>query len=442
MRRRIGEVDSNRLFPQALRGQGLPPADVEEGRPRLLAGLAFGCDEACGSVRAHIVEADRSEHVHERIRLLDLVKELWPGEGRTESICRRLRSLKDSSKQDFLLRVSSQAVWVRTDFVRALVEPSRVVFLESNSSAFATFLAEFRRRSRSSQREDGFGCWTVECILCAAVTMHGLRLQALREVAGSTLDAVRSQTSDSVLKLYPLKMALSALIERVRPLAQGLRHTLQVEGSELPEECEGRRPREDASPQEARPLLEDVLHSWSRSAEEVMAEAALLSAKIEDTTRFLEASMSCARNRLLMFEFCTNIATVTLGLGSVIAGIFGMNLDDRGMKHIPGMFIPVSAGIGIVMLLTVLACILVVLRSLRHYNDHAPHFGNNRFFRCIAEDHYVLRLSGSQPSAAGPALQNLAQELSEKVLPQQEEFLEGCCRRRHRSADVASSPVI
>lgn len=435
-RHTIREVDSTRLLPQILHTEGLrsPPAPGA-AKPRLLAGLAFGSDEAGSSVQAHVMEADGSEQGYKRIRLVDLVKELWPEEKQTESICRSLRSLNDSTKQDFLLRVSRRAVWVRTDFVRAVVEPTRVTFLGADDPAFAAFIEEFKISSRSCQCEDGFRCWTVECIVCAAVTMHSLRLQVIRPVVESLLESLRSQALNSILKLYPLKMALTAFIEQMRPLEQGLRHVLQVEGEALVEEPDGCLGADSSMCS----FLEDMLYNWSRTAEEVMAEATLMSAKIEDSMRFSDASMSCTRNQLLMFELWTNVATVAIGLGSLISGVFGMNLDNHGFDARPGMFYAVSAGIGLLMLLIVFACIFMVGRSLRHYNDHAPRFGNNRFFRHIGDDAYVLSLSNSLPCDAGAQKRRLLQELSEKSLPQHEEFLPGCCRRRPRASTLQIS---
>jgi len=456
----VREVDRSRLLAQrgcageSPAGPGdasTAPSPVE--RPRLLAGLALGSDEACCSVKACVLEAGKAERSFERIRLPDLVRELWPLEQRVEGLCRSIRTLNDSSRQDFLLQVSRRAVWVRTDFVRAVVEPNRCTLLDCGHPIFQSFLDEFTRSVRRSwEHEDAFGCWAVECIICAAVTLHNLRLQVLKPVVDSILDNIKQETFNSILQLYPLKMALSSFCERLRPLEQGLRKAVQIEGEG--EELDGGRRRGNSdgylnSPSGTClsfgsgsrhedggsavffcPLLEEALYNWTTSAEEIMADAAFLGARIEDTMRFLEAWMSCTRNKLLMFELWTMVATVAIGLGALISGVFGMNLNNFGFDSQPGMFWAVSVAIGMLMLAIVVLSMAVIARSMRHYNTHAPRFGNNRFFRRIDDDDYVLSLASSLPSGSGPRLQLLLAELRAPALPQQEETALGLCRRR------------
>merc|ERR1719491_1559457 len=75
-----------------------------------------------------------------------------------------------------------------------------------------------------------FDVWIVECIVCANVTLHALRLQVLKPVVTSILDNVKvDDPQDSILQLYPVKMAVNTFIEQLRPLVQCLLQGLEDE---------------------------------------------------------------------------------------------------------------------------------------------------------------------------------------------------------------------
>merc|ERR1719414_1023608 len=141
---------------------------------------------------------------------------------------------------------------------------------------------------------------------------------------------------NSILQLYPLKASLSSCLEKLQPLVKGLRQACQLELE--PEHhhgyMHGRTWHEFGLGNE----FEAALFTWSRHADQVMAEATMLNSKIETNSRLLEASMSCTRNRLLMFEVWINIATVATGAGAAVSGLFGMNLDSLGLDKSPGLF--------------------------------------------------------------------------------------------------------
>merc|ERR1712050_371834 len=74
--------------------------------------------------------------------------------------------------------------------------------------------------------------------------------------------------------------------------------------------------------------MEEMLEMWLHCAEEIMADAIEMSTNIEDATRFLQASMSYLRNRLLRLELLAMVVSVALGFGALVSGIFGMNLKS------------------------------------------------------------------------------------------------------------------
>merc|ERR1740121_3040369 len=128
--------------------------------------------------------------------------------------------------------------------------------------------------------------------------------------------------------------------------------------------------------------------------------------------------MSCTRNRLLMFELWTMIATVAMGLGALISGIFGMNLKS-GLEEAPEKFKQVVVLIVTLGLLITTVSMAFIFYSQKKYQNHAARFGNNRFFKSIADDEYVLSLCSRPNGSALPEVQldHVLRELRCPALP-------------------------
>lgn len=447
------------VSPEAGEGEAACSQRVDEAlllpsscRPRLLKSLTRPDDDNW-CLRVHIVEAGKPKREYERVRLEELVSELWPEadlgtrrEGNVWSdwarnICRDIRLLDDFTNQSFLLKATCRAILVRTDFLKAVVEPHRVTFINSDSPTFDMFMTEFMTDPRLSSKMDSdcnecnLGNWVVECIVCASVTLYDMRFKLIKPVGTHILESTRATDFNSVLRLYPLKLTLSTFVEQIRPMVKCLHDLLHWEedaGERLRMRCNKRKGSHDLGSSflchgpdfEACSVfcasLEEALYNWYHNAEEIMSDAVEMCQRIEDSLRFAEASMSCTRNRLLKFELWTMIATVAFGVGALISGVFGMNLDNYGLNNAPGAFWHVCLIItGLIGLITFVSW-YAINRSQSHYHTHAPKFGNNRFFREINEDSYVLALCGELPSGdacSACGKKRILQELEAKCLP-------------------------
>jgi len=432
---------------------------------RLLSGMCCGADEAVLSVLA--IDSCGNETRFEGTRLLDLAMRLWPQEEeRPENFCRALRFITDVSKRDFLLRPWRSNFLVRADFCRAIVEQDRVLFLEPKTATFEEFRPEFvcalrARADMSDERlERSFDLWALECIVCANVTMHTMRLQVMRPVITNIVSSMDLHGSErSILRLYPLKVSLSKFIEQVKPLVACLKDLLEAESQNNIEEQQREKPRccssdgrpdlvriseQDAEVQHdpscpnssavggvtsgasharcrtgtvdsnsdagsagtsrtddwrrASSALEDVLETWAFNAQEVLADAVELNANIEDATRFMEASMSYSRTSLLRLELIAMVVGLAFAFGALVSGIFGMNLKTPLFDEPPetGYFNMAVGGIGTAGFLIVFVSWMLFQRGKRHYRKYCERFGRNEFFRRIEDDEYVLQLSTLQ----------------------------------------------
>eukprot|EP00929_Paragymnodinium_shiwhaense_P051340 TRINITY_DN25850_c0_g1_i2.p1 TRINITY_DN25850_c0_g1~~TRINITY_DN25850_c0_g1_i2.p1 ORF type:complete len:585 (+),score=72.82 TRINITY_DN25850_c0_g1_i2:83-1837(+) len=439
-------------------------------RPKLLQGMCLECPGMTFLVRALIIESSGEETTLDPMRIPDLAKQLHPE--RIDSLSQGLRFLQDRSKSDFLMQPSQHGVMVRSDCMRALVQPRRIIFLTSGerNPTLEAFLDEFRQELQvnihRAQDEDSkpraFDLWAVECIVCAVVAIHTLRLQAIKPVIFHVLDKVQLHSQDSIMQLYPLKVTLLRFIEQVRPLANNLhglieeynhparwrkfsrtstpgtqtpvgshrsvRSVSNISEAQLKSKLEAPPLRRDTrsftsfaserNNDESLPGLEEVLDYWHHNASEVLAEAVEVSSNIEDAMKFIEASLSYSRNELLKLELLAMAISVVLAFGALVTGIWGMNLDVEFM-HVEGAFWITVIFIFVVGFIILGISIGLFKNTRNKYAIKAASFGNNQFFRSIGEDGYVLALGNSCEDGALPddALQKLLRDLKAPALP-------------------------
>lgn len=396
---------------------------------RLLSSMAEGGAEAL-NFSMLTVDHKGEKQTFDNMRLTDVCSKLWPSEDRSSDLCRALRFLGDFTKRDFLLRPARYGYLLRVDFARALIEPTRVIFLGIDNTTFQAFLGEFVQMIQAGIQEgSAFDLWAVESVVCANVTMHEMRLQVMRPVIDSILNAVELRASESlILKLYPLKVSISKFIEQVRPLVMCLRGLLHTENeysagaldsftafnlNSADEPAES--PRHQAAPaplhrsssiKSVRSMVrktssrssslsdtkgfEDLVETWAHNAQEVMADAIELSTNIDDAAHFSEASLSYLRTRLLLMELVAMTLTLAMTFGALVAGIFGMNLKS-GLEDKNGWFVGVVVCVLAVSVAIVLSLFGLYRRGKIHYRSNCARYGNNMFFRHIEDDRYVLQ---------------------------------------------------
>jgi len=397
-------------------------------RQLLLADVSYNEREP-NAISARIVSDTGEVSYCEAPRLIDFTRQLWPRrEERGDPLNRVVRFLLDLSKTDFLIRLIPRGVLVRGDFLRAIIEPTRVVFFNDSSEnvTFELFLEELLVDIKKARGEDrSFSLRVVECIVCANVTLHDMRFQLMGPVVRDILDSVEASASEaSILRLYPLKLSLSRFVEGVRPLDRCLQALLQTDGPdsiptnflEAPSFTRGFSKGSTSSPQipvdtPDSASLENLLEPWARNVHELMAGGHLLLSNVEDSARFLEAAMSHLRNRLLMLELLAMVITLALTFGAVITGIFGMNLKS-GVADADYWFITVVVLVIIGGVLIIIVSLTLYSRSRRYYHANCAAFGNNVFFESLKDDAYIFSL-GRHPSSPDG---DLARDVRDRIL--------------------------
>eukprot|EP00929_Paragymnodinium_shiwhaense_P012900 TRINITY_DN12077_c0_g2_i1.p1 TRINITY_DN12077_c0_g2~~TRINITY_DN12077_c0_g2_i1.p1 ORF type:complete len:564 (-),score=131.31 TRINITY_DN12077_c0_g2_i1:179-1870(-) len=431
---------------------------------RLLAGLSEE-SMSVAQMSALVINMDGSEGNLEKARLPDLARKVRsrstiPVDESTtfQGLCQDMRFICDRSKQDFVLQPSKSGYLVRSDFIRALVEPQRVVFIKCLSEGFEAFLQDFREEllarinhgsfnppggvppgSRPEASESPtFDFWVVECIVCATVAMHTLRWQVLKPVLHRSLGSLRVEESqEKIMQLYPLKVALLKFVEQLRPLVACLTQYSHTEADNCnglqagnvsmtasrrftPKMLERFELQQDLDNHCQMSALEEMLDKWGHNAEEVMADAVEMNNIIEEATRFTEASLSYTRNELLKLELLATAISLSLAWGALIAGVWGMNFDTvTPIFQVEGGFWMATLSILLMGVASFLCARGCFKRSQTKYEASAVRFGNNRFFGSIGDDGYVLSLGASLEDGDCPqsVVDRLLEDLKEPAGP-------------------------
>mmetsp|Transcript_114069 Transcript_114069/g.329526 ORF Transcript_114069/g.329526 Transcript_114069/m.329526 type:complete len:564 (-) Transcript_114069:38-1729(-) len=416
---------------------------------RLLNAMSEGYFEVLvPSVRE--IDTSGTETLHEGMRLMELSRQLWPEQDlETKTKCRTLRWLADHSKRDFLVRQGQSGFLIRADFVRALVEPTRVLFIGPWTAMFDEFIPEFLRMLHEGVDFDEFAVWVVECVICATVTMHTMRLNVMRPVIENILGSANLDGSETAIsRLYPLKVAVSKFIDQVRPLERCLRGLLMssdiamANGRRAPElhhgDGEGEQDREAfplRSPIHRSPMtpkysslmmpfhrqislagsiisdraldggLEEFLETSTTNTQEILDSALQISFNISEAMKYCEASLTLLRTWLLKSELAAVVIGLALNYAGSVYSLFGMNIVNPFTEGSPIWFWRIAAFV-IVSSIAVVALSYRLFRSSKAmYSRRRAQFGDNVFFQRLHEDEYVLSFKAS---SADGALSNAA----------------------------------
>uniref|UniRef100_A0A7S4LQD7 Magnesium transporter n=1 Tax=Oxyrrhis marina TaxID=2969 RepID=A0A7S4LQD7_OXYMA len=303
----------------------------------------------------------------------EVFRSLWPDFHHHISARRDMRTLSDHRKQDLYFRVRSDYACIRMDYVRAIIEPDRVVIVNPDEEPVAQFIAELKASIPDRKDDDlGFDTWVLESILCACVTTQSMRLSLLTQVADGVLREVTTDsTEDSVVQLFPLRVSTTHTKDQLDMLLEGLKSVelyplegrqprtgaaangivssraasvlsspagSMIEGTDLRSSVLSQRDDQNVGPSFIRSLaagtpdnvlteVDEILSTWERNLEELARSCRELGVKIEDTSHFLQASMDSTRNRLLRMDVVIQVTTAAFGFGALVGGTFGMNLD-------------------------------------------------------------------------------------------------------------------
>nr|XP_018263656.1 magnesium transporter [Kwoniella dejecticola CBS 10117]OBR85814.1 magnesium transporter [Kwoniella dejecticola CBS 10117] len=99
--------------------------------------------------------------------------------------------------------------------------------------------------------------------------------------------------------------------------------------------------------------LELLLESFVKQVEEIVSEVDTTVANMNSTQEIAELMLDSGRNALLALDIKISIATLGIGTGALVAGLFGMNLTTQ-LESTPYAFLAVSGSASLIAILVML----------------------------------------------------------------------------------------
>ena len=101
--------------------------------------------------------------------------------------------------------------------------------------------------------------------------------------------------------------------------------------------------------------IELLLSSVSADLDEIETEIKIFIDMIEDTDQFISAHLDAVRNEIIKMSLFIEIGALTMAVGAVVSGIFGMNLSND-LEEIPYVFRLLLVGLAVIMIALFLVC--------------------------------------------------------------------------------------
>jgi magnesium transporter len=207
----------------------------------------------------------------------------------------------------------------------------------------------------------------LEQVLGDAMDGYNRRLRLFEPIVDSFLDRVANEVySDTgVHQLVPLKDSLQSFEIQVKQSLDCLTGLLNSDEDMLDllltEQAEAEKTggQVDFSRHE---YVELLLGVYARQLSNIVMEISYLLQRLQSKQEFVALALSGYRNRMIRMNVHLGIATLSLGLGTTIAGLFGMNLIN-GLETSPMAFTYVVLGSGT-------ASVLIAAGSLNYLSGH------------------------------------------------------------------------
>ncbi len=269
------------------------------------------------------------------------------------------------------------ALWVRhtalvfsMEKLRAIIFRTKIFLFDTDSKSTSDAV-ELTRKLVSARTDNGtpipFELRALEALLIHVVGKLEREFTELKPfVQGHLSELPDELTTKKLEDLRLLKQRLSHLRSRAAVVQEELEKLLDEDEdmanmylTEKHMSHEGARNIGDHDE------VEMLLEAYLQGVDEIVNQTTLLSDNIEDTEDLVMIHLDTLRNRLLSIELGLSVVSMTFGVGSVLSGIFGMNLPiplfDEGVS--PYWFL----GVTILILVFIVVVSWSVLRVLRQH---------------------------------------------------------------------------
>ncbi|KAI0646638.1 cora-domain-containing protein [Trametes meyenii] len=233
--------------------------------------------------------------------------------------------------------VRKEAILVNILHIRALVKSDTVLLFDTYGSAdsrlHSVFLYHLEHNLRSKTSGIPYEFRALESILLSVLSALEAEMVFIRNLVGGLLAELEDDIDhDRFKRLLHYSRRLTSFQNRARLVQEALEEVLEQDqdlaAMYLTDKKTG-TPRKSDDHEE----LEVLLESFSKQVEEIVNEAENIQSNVQSTQEIVELILDSNRNALLALDLKVSILTMGIGIGTLVAGVFGMNLKSHIEEH-------------------------------------------------------------------------------------------------------------
>ena len=250
---------------------------------------------------------------------------------------RDLRKIDSSILPHILVR--SSAILVNLLHLRVLIQSDRVLVFDafgstdSYTQSLFMYDLEGKLRSKADPRSSAahlpYELRALEAVLISATSGLEAEFTLVRDPVVRVLRALESDIDrDKLRHLLIHSKKLSGFEQKARLVRDAINDILEADDDlaamYLTERNQSGKPREEENHQEVEMLLE----SYHKICDEIVEISGNLMSNIRNTEEVVRAILDSNRNQLMLLDLKFSIGTLGLASGTLIAGLYGMNLEN------------------------------------------------------------------------------------------------------------------
>ncbi|CAN8100661.1 unnamed protein product [Discula destructiva] len=248
---------------------------------------------------------------------------------------RDLRKIDSSNLPHMLVRPS--AILLNLLHLRVLVKHDRVLLFDvygsSTSSAQSEFMYELQGKLRQKQAPGTSGGLpyefrALEVVLMSVTSELWKEFSAVQEPVMLLLSDLEEDVDREKLRiLLVLSKKVSTFEQKARLVRDAIEELLEAD-DDLSQMYLTEKTRDIRREQDDHTEIEMLLESYHKIGDEVVQEAGNLVSGIRNTEEIIRAILDANRNSLMLLELQFSVYTLGLALGTFLAGLYGMNLEN------------------------------------------------------------------------------------------------------------------
>ncbi|PPQ88528.1 hypothetical protein CVT25_009908 [Psilocybe cyanescens] len=237
--------------------------------------------------------------------------------------------------------IRKEAILINILHIRALVKADAVVLFDTYGSAdsrlHSVFLYHLEHNLKSKGAGTPYEFRALESILLSVLSALEAEMVFIRNLVGGLLAEMEDNIDhDRFKRLLHYSRRLASFKNRATLVEEALDEVLsQDEDMDAMYLSDKKNNQEVVDHEE----LEVLLESFSKQVEEIVNEAENIESNVQSTQEIVELILDSNRNALLALDLQVSIATLGVGSGALVAGLFGMNLLSHIETHPYGFYV-------------------------------------------------------------------------------------------------------